>query len=653
MPNTRSSPNEDPAAASNATPHVQLSAMIDAGRAFSGHERNCCFLNMRNGIFADLSAGSGLDFPDDGRAVAVTDWDQDGDLDLWISNRNAPRLRLMRNDAATVNHFLALRLVGDGRATNRDAIGARVEVKLLGDDSNAKLVRTLRAGEGFLSQSSKWLHIGLGEHTEIEQVIVRWPGGKTEPFSGVEADRRYRLVQGTAKAEPLSPRHDVIKLSPSVAPVSTSAGAIRVPAVTLLRAPKLNVTRIDGSPAAIGEDRSLLINFWATWCAPCLVELGEIRDRADELRAAHVDVLALSVNEISATHQSSDDPRQVMAKLGFPFPHTSATEPLVAAFQEFHNNLVGLNRPLPLPSSFLVDPQGHLSVVYKGGISVDQVLSDVGHSAGTLDERLRSSAQVNGSMIMHPIVRRSVRNHEASLHLRYGLARLANKDLDGAQYHFSAALNLNANSAAAAKQLARVYLEKREWTRAADQLDIALGLNPGDPGGHYTLAQLRSRLNQPEKARTHYSESLRLRPNHALAHFGLAALLADQGEAAAAVSHYKEGLKIQPDSRFAANNLAWLLATHRHDEVRDPAEALRIARDLNAASGNQIPNILDTLSAAQAASGDFVGATKTARRAIEISQAAGNNRFATEMTDRLTLYQAGKPFLEMPVRADK
>ena len=62
--------------------------MIDSGKAFSGNERNCVFLNTRDGRFADISAGSGLDFPDDGRAIAVTDWDQDGDLDLWISNRN-------------------------------------------------------------------------------------------------------------------------------------------------------------------------------------------------------------------------------------------------------------------------------------------------------------------------------------------------------------------------------------------------------------------------------------------------------------------------------------------------------------------------------------------------------------------------------------
>jgi tetratricopeptide (TPR) repeat protein len=164
---------------------------------------------------------------------------------------------------------------------------------------------------------------------------------------------------------------------------------------------------------------------------------------------------------------------------------------------------------------------------------------------------------------------------------------------------------------------------------------------------------LRSRLGQPGKARPHYLEALRLNPDHALAHFGFAALLDTQGEPAAAVSHYKDGLKTQPENKVAANNLAWLLATHHRDEIRDPAEALRIALELNAASGDKVPNILDTLSAAQAASGDFEAAAKTAQRAIVITKAAGDDVFVTVMTKRLTLYQAGKPYIDESVQAEE
>ena len=72
--------------------------LLRRGRSFSGHEPNCAFLNCRGVPFANVSAVTGLDFKDDGRAVAVTDWDHDGDLDLWLRNRTGPRLRLMRNE---------------------------------------------------------------------------------------------------------------------------------------------------------------------------------------------------------------------------------------------------------------------------------------------------------------------------------------------------------------------------------------------------------------------------------------------------------------------------------------------------------------------------------------------------------------------------
>ena len=121
--------------------------MFGEGRSFSGHERNCCYLNPGNssaaaGKFANISAASGLDYPDDARAIILLDWDQDGDLDVWASNRNAPRLRLLRNEIPKSGNFINLSLVGNGTTTNRDAIGARVEIVV--DPSEGKNMPTLR-----------------------------------------------------------------------------------------------------------------------------------------------------------------------------------------------------------------------------------------------------------------------------------------------------------------------------------------------------------------------------------------------------------------------------------------------------------------------------------------------------------------------------
>ena len=135
----------------------QAQDLLRQGKSWSGHERNCCFLNTGGERFANVSALSGLDFLDDGRSLGIVDWDHDGDLDLWTTNRTSPRVRFLRNEFPTEHHYLALQLQGNGTSTNRDAIGARVELH------PGNVIKTLRAGEGFLAQSTKWIHFGLGD----------------------------------------------------------------------------------------------------------------------------------------------------------------------------------------------------------------------------------------------------------------------------------------------------------------------------------------------------------------------------------------------------------------------------------------------------------------------------------------------------------
>ncbi|NNC88288.1 MAG: CRTAC1 family protein, partial [Akkermansiaceae bacterium] len=246
-------------------PGSDLSRMMREGASFSGLERNCVYLNTgaspgARGRFANISAVSGLDFPDDGRAVALVDWDRDGDLDLWISNRSAPRLRLMRNDQPGEHHFLALRLEGNGTSTNRDAIGARVEVKLAGD--HRPLIKSLRAGEGFLAQSSKWLHFGLGSEDAIAQITVHWPGGGAERFTDISANRRHHLVQGAGMAAEVTLPAPSSPLAPAEQHPLPATTVARIPLVELLPLPRLSYDEFDGTERELPlrNDRVLLVN---------------------------------------------------------------------------------------------------------------------------------------------------------------------------------------------------------------------------------------------------------------------------------------------------------------------------------------------------------------------------------------------------------
>ena len=114
------------------TAWAAIMQLVRDGKSWSGREKNCCYLNTASSLdgatrFANISHVSGLDFADDSRAIAVVDWDHDGDLDLWFRNRTAPRLRFMANQLdARRRSYVALRL--EGTSSNRDGVGAVVEV---------------------------------------------------------------------------------------------------------------------------------------------------------------------------------------------------------------------------------------------------------------------------------------------------------------------------------------------------------------------------------------------------------------------------------------------------------------------------------------------------------------------------------------------
>ncbi|MBM4321609.1 MAG: CRTAC1 family protein, partial [Deltaproteobacteria bacterium] len=122
-----------------------------------------------------------------GRGLCTADYDNDGDLDLFVLALDQPSV-LARNDSRPGNHWLAVQL--RGRRSNRDGIGALVTVRA------GKLARTeLRfAGGSFVSQHDPRLHFGLGPETKVDVVEVRWPSGRVQQVERPPVDRLL-LVQ--------------------------------------------------------------------------------------------------------------------------------------------------------------------------------------------------------------------------------------------------------------------------------------------------------------------------------------------------------------------------------------------------------------------------------------------------------------------------
>jgi len=365
-------------------------SMAQGGRSWSGRERNCAFLNLGGKSFANISSASGIDFPDDGRGAALCDWDLDGDLDLWTCNRSAPMLRLMRNDNESGHNWIAIGL--EGKDCNRDAIGARVEVHLKGEE--VPLLRTLRAGEAFLSQSSKWLHFGLGANAEIEKLAVRWPGhSQLEEFSDAAVDARFRLVQGSGKAKPWSPAKTAGSVLTSQLLVPPpSSDSVQVLTTTSVPVPQLSFTSFQGETKAvkIGTIKEpaapVLLNLWASWCQPCLTELTEWKANAPALTRSGLQVYALSVDALNDT----EGPTKAMAaaaKLKLPFVVGLAPDLVPEKIQMLNDQLFEYRKPLPVPTTILINHYGQLEAVYKGSVSTERIIRDVSNMPTKSNEK--------------------------------------------------------------------------------------------------------------------------------------------------------------------------------------------------------------------------------------------------------------------------
>jgi hypothetical protein len=139
-------------------------------------------------LFRDASdtAGGGLQLARSGRGLAVGDLDDDGDLDLVISNMDdVPTL--LENRQSTGHHWVGFRLKKEG--ANPFAIGARVSVEAAG----RRQVREVRSGGSYLSQNDLRAHFGLGDFAGLVDVQVRL-GQAWWKWKGLAIDRYTTLV---------------------------------------------------------------------------------------------------------------------------------------------------------------------------------------------------------------------------------------------------------------------------------------------------------------------------------------------------------------------------------------------------------------------------------------------------------------------------
>ena len=554
-----------------------------------------------------MSVVSGLDFVDDGRGLAVVDWDHDGDLDLWLSNRTAPRLRFMRNDIRSPTSFAALKL--RGTTCNRDAIGARVELELT-DPAKGRLVQTLIAGDGFLSQSSKWLHFGLGDG-QIRQVVVRWPGGEAEVFSGVASGGRYELVQGSGRAvEWLPPKRSVV-LRPSrqkpPEPVPTS----HVLLPTSFPLPVLPYTGFDRSTRRVIESRPLLVNFWASWCVPCVAELEEFAGRERDLRAAGLDVLSLSVDGMGQDDTTGPtDAANLLKEIGFPFEGGMATVELLDKLERVQRFLLDRRPAFAVPLSILLDRDGHLAAIYRGRVPVERLLRDVKSLDVSPKQRRDLSVPFTGTWLEPPtevdlsLAAAPFYDHypnDTLLYLELALKQqepLLDQYRDSAQNrtrvdrtratihhkmavclkrlgrpadaieHCRKSLSIDPDQAPLQLVLGELLSDQSQLEQAIAPLEAALGIDPTLTEAQFRLGLVHGQLGHFEQATELFEMVIAAQADYPDAHLVLAAALEQLGRFSEAIEQFRQAVVLNPDQDDGHRKLGMALAKQgQYDEA--------------------------------------------------------------------------------------
>jgi tetratricopeptide (TPR) repeat protein len=556
--------------------------MWRAGFSWSGHEKDVALLNtgVHEGVvrYADISAVSGFHSVGDGRAIALTDWDGDGDMDVWMMSRTAPQLQFFENttrsrslaESTESASFLMVRLEGDGKQVPRDATGARVELVL--EPSQPRLVRTVRTGDTHCSHSTHWLHFGLGEQPpRVQELVVRWPDGVTERFPPPALNGHYVVRRGGKvqrfKVQQLTPTtanpQEPLANRPIEPPSRLSVYSNRLPSLLMDWETAEQKTRrmrdLRGKP--------VVMILWASWCSNCLEELSTLSKRNELLPSANVTLVAMNIDGVADSSDGAGKDLESIVRLWkrlkVPGELGVGSQELMHRLEAFRAATHWIGGPLRIPALFVFDEEGRL----------------VAHAEGVLDDRdwkrLAIALKAEPKQWMEMAMPFPGRRYGGVAPIRP--ADVPQRLMEDHEF-----------------ALAQSYLDTYGATLKEN---FRKGKDPGLPRVLYTLGVHQGRAGQAAEAISLYREAIDLRPSYAEARYNLAGLLQAAGEKNAALEQYTALLEFAPSHAAAWHNRG-LLRQEAQDltgAVTDYQAALRHA----AGSLDTLNNLGNTLTGLQ------------------------------------------------------
>ncbi|HZF28528.1 MAG TPA: CRTAC1 family protein [Gammaproteobacteria bacterium] len=150
------------------------------------HDRSRLFISQPNGLrFVDAAGTRGMSDAEQGRAVICADFDRDGDVDIFMTNRGLANSGAfwLNDDKTSTNKSLTVKLVA--KAPNTEAVGARIRVTIGGTTQ----LREIAIGGNFTSQTPTAQVFGLGSAGSADSVQIEWPDGRTDSYANVAAGK--------------------------------------------------------------------------------------------------------------------------------------------------------------------------------------------------------------------------------------------------------------------------------------------------------------------------------------------------------------------------------------------------------------------------------------------------------------------------------
>ncbi|MGC1450123.1 MAG: FG-GAP-like repeat-containing protein [Candidatus Sulfotelmatobacter sp.] len=577
-----------------------INELIRSDGTWSGYERNVFYANNRDGTFSDVSAVVGLDFAEDGRAFALADFDHDGRLEVFLKNRNAPQLRILKNGMETLPPSIAFRL--QGTRSNHDAIGASVTI----ESSAGRQTRMLQAGSGFLSQHSKEVFFGLGETKGPVRASIRWPGGLVQELYDLPINHRIWVEEGAepSRIDPFqAPSTKRSPVAAEVVQVEALPAKVETWLLAPVAAPDFSLPDLSGQVRMLSATRGkpALLNFWTTKSPASREELSVLQKSHAAWATKGLQLITVNVDD------SAVDAVRAFAQQ-FSFPILRASEDAAAIYNILYRQLFDRHRDLSLPTSFLIDSQGDIVKVYQGPIVPDHVDQDFQHIPKTDAERLSRGL---------PFLSAAYSLDFGRNYLSYGALFFQRGYLDQAEASFQRALRDDPSSAEALNGIGSVYLNPTKNAAAREVFERAVKLPATYPDtltdAWNNLGVIATREGRMDDSVACFQQALRLNPHHLLsldnlgnayraekrwedarkvlehalefapqdpeANYSLGMVFAQADDTAQAYEHLQRALKARPVYPEALNNLGILyLVTQRRDEaVASFEQCIRVA----------------------------------------------------------------------------